>query len=212
MRRLDASLVWLLLQQQYALVACYNLTAMHEKERLHDSFHSRFHSLNTTAARHVRGWAVFHNPPSMPDLGAGAGAGAVRSSRENARSHPGRGGLQVTVMLVVLLALAWMAVRGPRSMVLLSQLPDSLRSCWRTRRLTMIVAAWFASSVVTEVADSIVMRQLKAPLTLALWKFVISMPCGAAAILASGQPLPTFPAYFQVHSSQELTCPSSDLP
>jgi hypothetical protein len=49
----------------------------------------------------------------------------------------------------------------------------------------MIVAAWFASSVVTEVADSIVMRQLKAPLTLALWKFVISMPCGAAAILAS---------------------------
>ena len=42
------------------------------------------------------------------------------------------------------------------------------------------------------------MRQLKAPLTLALWKFVISMPCGAATIFASGQPLPTLPAYCQV--------------
>ena len=47
-----------------------------------------------------------------------------------------------------------------------------------SQAMSSIVAAWFVTSVLTEVCDAIVMRQLQAPLTLALWKFVAAIPCG----------------------------------
>ena len=54
-----------------------------------------------------------------------------------------------------------------------------------------IVVVWFASSVATEVADSVIMQNIGAPLTLALWKFIVSIPCGIAAIYGAGQTLPS---------------------
>lgn len=65
--------------------------------------------------------------------------------------------------------------------------PDS----WRHGGFYGLVATWFASSVVTEVADSIVMKRLGAPLTLALWKFLISIPCGLASVHVAQLKLPS---------------------
>lgn len=92
-------------------------------------------------------------------------------------------------VLASFLVLAAIAIRWFRSQPL--GLADLLRARWHQHQIEIIVVMWFMSSVVTEMSDSIVMRQLKAPLTLALWKFVISIPCGTAVILAAGQPLPS---------------------
>ena len=58
-----------------------------------------------------------------------------------------------------------------------------------TSELCAIVAAWFLCSVITEVYDKTIMMELAAPLTLALWKFIVSVPCGAIAVLVSGRTL-----------------------
>ena len=57
-------------------------------------------------------------------------------------------------------------------------------------RALCLVATWFVCSVITELADAIAITELRAPLTLALWKFAVSVPCGAIAIHVSGQGLP----------------------
>ena len=54
------------------------------------------------------------------------------------------------------------------------------------RRLCVVVAAWFAFSVVTEVYDKLIMMHLSIPLTLALWKFVVSVCCGIVSMAAVG--------------------------
>lgn len=62
----------------------------------------------------------------------------------------------------------------------------SANSLW----FAMVVGTWFASSVITEVCDKHFMTQLGLPLTLALWKFVASVPCGLVAVLVTEGLLP----------------------
>ena len=64
-------------------------------------------------------------------------------------------------------------------------------------KLVGIVASWFICSVVTEVYDKTIMMQLAAPLSLALWKFVVSVPCGVISVVVSGSGLSLGEKYCQ---------------
>ena len=59
-----------------------------------------------------------------------------------------------------------------------------------------IVAMWFVCSVITEVYDKLIITQLGAPLTLALWKFMVSAPLGFVTMLALVKHRPPLSALF----------------
>jgi solute carrier family 35 protein E1 len=62
-----------------------------------------------------------------------------------------------------------------------------MRQTSESVRLAAIVCGWFACSVATAVFDKHIMTKLGAPLSLALWKFVVSAPCGLVAVSAFNQ-------------------------
>lgn len=50
-------------------------------------------------------------------------------------------------------------------------------------RRALIVLCWFACSLATEFIDKLLLTRLSAPLSLTLWKFGFSVPCGVIALL-----------------------------